>query len=77
MAKGTVAQEAYDMITDILHTDNGFDDLPIADRKKQRQSTLLAKVDAYFAWVKTKYSQVTHNSTIGKALAYSINQEKI
>lgn len=31
---------------------------------------------AYFAWVKTKYSLVTHNSTIGKALAYSINQEK-
>lgn len=76
MAKGTVAQEAYDMITDILHTDNGFDDLPIADRKKQRQTTLQPKVDAYFAWVKTKYSQVTHNSTIGKALAYSINQEK-
>ena len=33
------------------------------------------KVDAYFAWVKQKYMQVTHNSTIGKALAYSINQE--
>lgn len=33
------------------------------------------KVDAYFAWVKLKYTQVTHNSTIGKALAYSIHQE--
>lgn len=32
-------------------------------------------MDAYFAWAKQKYSQVTHNSTIGKALAYSINQE--
>ena len=76
LSKGTVAQEAYDMITDILHMDNGFDDLPTADRKKQRQEKLQEKVDAYFAWVKTKYSQVTHNSTIGKALAYSINQEK-
>lgn len=76
LSKGTVAQEAYDMITDILHTDNGFDDLPIADRKKQRRAKLQKKVDAYFAWVKNKYSQVTHNSTIGKALAYSINQEK-
>lgn len=75
-AKGTIAQEAYDMITDILHTDNEFDDLPVADRKKQRQSKLKEKVDAYFEWVKYKYSQVTHNSTIGKALAYSINQEK-
>lgn len=75
-AKGTIAQEAYDMITDILHTDNGFDDLPIADRQKQRLSKLKEKVDAYFEWVKLKYSQVTHNSTIGKALAYSIHQEK-
>ena len=49
LSKGTVAQEAYDMITDILHTDNGFDDLPIADRKKQRRAKLQKKVDAYFA----------------------------
>ncbi len=28
-SKGTIAQEAYDMITDILHTDNEYDDLPI------------------------------------------------
>lgn len=75
-AKGTVAQEAYDMITDILHTDNEFDDLSNTDRKKQRQAKLHKKVDAYFEWVKSKYSQVTHNSVIGKALAYSINQEK-
>lgn len=75
-AKGTVAQEAYDMITDILHTDNEFDDLSNTDRRKQRQIKLQEKVDAYFEWVKQKYSQVTHNSTIGKALAYSINQEK-
>ncbi len=74
--KGTIAMEAYEMITDILHTDNGFDDLPVRDRKKQRQAILKEKVDAYFAWAKLKYSQVTHNSTIGKALAYSINQEK-
>lgn len=64
------------MITDILHTDNEFDDLSNTDRKKQRQAKLHKKVDAYFEWVKSKYSQVTHNSVIGKALAYSINQEK-
>lgn len=75
-AKGTVAQEAYDMITGILHTDNEFDDLSNTDRRKQCQPKLQEKVDAYFEWVKQKYSQVTHNSTIGKALAYSINQEK-
>lgn len=74
-AKGSIAQEAYDMITEMLHIDNGFDDLSASDRKKQRQLTLSGKVDAYFAWAKLKYSQVTHNSIIGKALAYSINQE--
>ena len=40
--------------------------------KKQRRLVLFAKVDAYFAWVKQKYAQIAHNSTIEKALAYSI-----
>ena len=59
----------------MLHIDNGFDDLPADDRLKQRQLVLSQKVDAYFAWVKQKYNQVTHNNTIGKALAYSIHQK--
>lgn len=75
-AKGSIAQEAYSMITEIMHIDNTFDDLSVTDLKKQRQLVLSEKVDAYFAWAKQKYSQVTHNSTIGKALAYSINQEE-
>ena len=75
-AKGTVAYEAYSLITEIMHLDNGFDDLSPRDRKKQRQLILKPKVDAYFEWVKIKYTQVAHNSTIGKALAYSINQEE-
>ena len=75
-AKGSVAAEGYSMITEIMHIDNEFDDLSNSDRKKQRQHVLKDKVDAYFEWVKNKYNQVTHNSVIGKALAYSINQEK-
>ena len=75
-AKGSVAAEGYSMITEIMHLDNEFDDLSNSDRKKQRQHVLKDKVDAYFEWVKNKYNQVTHNSVIGKALAYSINQEK-
>lgn len=62
-------QQAYSMITEIMHIDNTFDDLPVSDRKKQRQLVLSEKVDAYFAWAKQKYSQVTHNNTIGKAFA--------
>lgn len=64
------------MITEMLRIDNTFDDLPVSDRKKQRQLVLSDKVDAYFAWVKQKYTQVTQNGSIGKALAYNINQEK-
>lgn len=75
-AKGSIAAEAYSMITEIMHIDNGFDDLSNRDRKKQRQLVLQEKVDDYFAWEKLKYSQVTHNSVIGKALAYSINLEE-
>ena len=75
-AKTSLAQEAYDMITEIMHLDNDYDDLSPSDRKKQRQKHLLPRVDAYFEWVKAKYEQVTHNSTIGKALAYSIHQEQ-
>ncbi len=75
-AKGTIAQEAYDLITEMMHIDNGFDDLSPSDRKKQCQEHLKERVDAYFAWVKIKYDQVAHNSTIGKALAYSIHQEE-
>lgn len=75
-AKGSIAAEAYSMITEMMHLDNGFDDLSNRERKKQRQLVLQDKVDAYFEWVKLKYSQVTHNSVIGRALAYSINQEE-
>ncbi len=58
--KGSIAAEAYAMLTEILHLDNNFDDLSTSKRKKQRQLVLKEKVDAYFAWVKLKYSQVTH-----------------
>lgn len=64
------------MITEIMHLDNNFNNLLNRNRKKQHQLVLKYKVDAYFAWVKVKYSQVTHNSVIGRTLSYSINQEE-
>ena len=75
-ARGSIAQQAYDMITEMMHIDNGFDDLPSEDRKNQRQLILKDKVDAYFAWAKEKYIKVAPKSKTGEALAYSINQEK-
>ena len=61
------------MITEMLRIDNTFDDLPVSDCKKQRQLVLSEKVDAYFTWIKQKYTQVTPHGSIGKAPAYSIN----
>lgn len=75
-AKGTVASEAYNLITEIMHLDNDYDDLSSDERLNQRQQVLKPKVDAYFEWAKHKYTQVAHNSIIGKALAYSIHQEE-
>lgn len=43
-----MVQEVYDMITYILHTENEFDDLSNAGRKKQRQAKLQEKVYTYF-----------------------------
>lgn len=72
---GSIAAEAYEKITELMHIDNDFDDLSPEDRLNQRRLKLSPKVDDYFAWVKHKYGQVTRNSVIRKALAYSINQE--
>lgn len=71
-----IAKEACSKITEIMHIDNGFDSLSASERQKQREDVLTKKVDAYFAWAKEKYSRITHNGKIGKALAYSINQEE-
>ena len=64
------------MITKFIHIDNSFDGLTNRDRKKQRQLVLKEKVDAYFEWAKLKHTKVTHNSTIGRAFAYGLNQEE-
>lgn len=54
ITKGSIAQEVYSMITEIMHIDNIFDDLPVSDRKNQRQLVLSKKVAAYFTWGKAE-----------------------
>lgn len=34
--KASISQKTYSMITEIMHIDNTFDDLPVSGRKKQR-----------------------------------------
>ena len=74
-AQGTLAMEAYEMMTEIMAIDNQYDDLTKKEREKMRQQVLKPKVEAYFEWAKLKYTMVGHQSAIGKALFYSINQE--
>ena len=75
-SKGSIAQNAYDMITKIMHEDNKYDDLSKKDCERNRKLNLKPMVNDYFTWIKEKYNLVPHEGDIGKALAYSINQEK-
>lgn len=72
---GSIAKQAYDMITEIMHEDNKYDNLPKKDRERNRKLALKPKVNDYFAWIKEKYILVNPEGDTGKALAYSINQE--
>lgn len=64
------------MITAIMHEDNKYDDLPKKDRERNRKLTLKPMVNDYFVWIKAKYALLNPNGDTGKAIAYSINQEK-
>ena len=74
-SKDSIAKQAYDMITKIMHEDNKYDNLTKKDREKNRKLILKPMVNDYFAWVKKEYNLVAHESETGKAIAYSINQE--
>lgn len=74
-SQNTIAMEAYEMMTGIMAIDNQYDDLTKKEREEMRQQVLKQKVEAYFEWTKQKYTIVRHQSAIGKALFYSINQE--
>mgnify|MGYP004442799081 FL=1 len=74
-AKGTVACEAYQSITAIMHKDNQYDDLTKKQRQKMRNQELRKDVEAFFKWVKLKHTQVGGQTAIGQALGYCINQE--
>ena len=43
-SKVSIAQEAYSLISEIMHIDNTFDNLSATERKKQRQLVLSEKV---------------------------------
>lgn len=56
--------------------DKNCDNLTKKDREHYRKLTIKPMVNSYFEWAKEKYILVPPEGDAGKALAYSINQEK-
>ena len=52
VSQDSIAKQAYDMITKIMHEDNKYDNLTKKDREKNRKLILKPMVNDYFAWVK-------------------------
>ena len=48
-SKDSIAKQAYDMITKIMHEDNKYDNLTKKDREKNRKLILKPMVNDYFA----------------------------
>ena len=75
-AKYSLSQYALSQIRHIYHLDNALKSLPPEQRKKERNLTVRPVVEGYFAWAEEHLPEVPKGSSIGKALAYSINQKK-
>ena len=52
VSKDSIAKQAYDMITKIIHEDNKYDNLTKKDREKNHKLILKPMVNDYFTWVK-------------------------
>lgn len=75
-ARGTVAFEANERIAAIYHVDNMYKGFPPEERLKYRQSTVKPLADAFFEYLKNVVPAIDRSSETGKAVAYSLNQEK-
>ena len=74
-----LAHPAYDALKQtgaIYKPDSGLAGLGPVERQHRRQLELKPLAGAYFAWVKTHQGEVPPKSQTGKALTYSINQER-
>ena len=68
VSKNSIAKQAYDMITKIMHEDNKYDNLTKKDRKKNRKLILKPMVNDYVAWLKNEYILVVPESDTSKAI---------
>ena len=72
----TLAHQAETKIQRIYHEDNKLSELTAEERYQQRQKKISPLVDTYFTWLRKQEAYVAKESATGKAIAYSLNQEK-
>ncbi len=72
----TIAKEASNRISEIMHLDNKLDDLDSESRKIKRQHDIKPYVDDFFAWAKEVITKLPPQATTYKGLNYCLNQEK-
>ena len=74
-AKGTIAKQAEDKISEIFHLDKQFAGLSNTERKRKRNLEIKPKVNAFFAWAKQLLSSNSVQGRTADALQYCLNQE--
>lgn len=74
--KNTSAQTAVDMIAQIFHIDNQFNNLSTEERFIERQKHLAKPLDDFFAWLEVEEQQALPQSRYGKAISYALEQKK-
>ena len=75
-AKGTIAKQAEDKISEIFHLDKQFAGLSNTERKRKRNLEIKPKVNAFFAWAKQLIDSGSVSGQTAAGLQYCLNQEQ-
>ena len=72
----SIAQGAYDRITELFNIERPLKGMPAEERLEKRQELMKPKVDELFQWARDELDVVLPKSETGKGLSYLLNQEK-
>lgn len=72
----SIAQGAYDRITELFNIERSLKEMPAEERLEKRQELMKPKVDELFQWARDELDVVLPKSETGKGLSYLLNQEK-
>ncbi|MBE5918583.1 MAG: IS66 family transposase [Pseudobutyrivibrio ruminis] len=75
-AKGTIAKQAEDMISEIFFLDNQLDELSKREREKRRKLDVKPKVNAFFEWAHKLIDTCAVQGQTARAIEYCLNQEQ-